>query len=71
MKFKDLKEELFKEKKLLIKKVNFLEKKEETINERMREVDQVEAKVQELYEERRAELERVSALSCEEAREIF
>ena len=55
----------------LDKKSELLEKKDETINERMLEVDQVEAKVQKLYDERRAELERVSALSCEEARGIL
>ena len=37
----------------------------------MLEVEQAEAKVQELQEERRAELERISALSSEEAREIL
>lgn len=55
----------------LDKKGEILEKKDETINQRMLEVDQVEAKVQELYDERRAELERISALSSEEARQIL
>lgn len=55
----------------LDKKNELLEKKEESINERMLEVDQVEAKVQELYKERRAELERISSLSSEEARQIL
>lgn len=55
----------------LDKKSELLEKKDETINQRMLEVDQVEARVQKLYEERRAELERISALSSEEAREIL
>lgn len=55
----------------LDKKGELLESKEQTINEKMLELDQVEAKVQELYNERRAELERVSALSSEEAREIL
>lgn len=55
----------------LDKKSELLEKKDETINERMLEIDQVEAKVQKLFEKRRAELERVSALSGEEAREIL
>ncbi|MFQ9617630.1 MAG: Rnase Y domain-containing protein, partial [Clostridium butyricum] len=55
----------------LDKKSELLESKEQTINEKMLELDQVEAKVQELYNERRAELERVAALSGEEAREIL
>ncbi|GAA0078074.1 ribonuclease Y [Clostridium sp. CTA-5] len=55
----------------LDKKSDVLEKREETINERMLEIDQVEAKVQELYNERREELERISSLSSEEARKIL
>ena len=55
----------------LDKKSELLESKEQTINEKMLELDQVEAKVQELYNERIAELERVAALSGEEAREIL
>ena len=55
----------------LDKKCELLESKEQTINEKMLELDQVEAKVQELYNDRRAELERVAALSGEEAREIL
>ncbi|MBW6409718.1 ribonuclease Y [Clostridium weizhouense] len=55
----------------LDKKSDVLEKREETINERMLEIDQVEAKVQELYNERREELERISSLSGEEARKIL
>ena len=53
------------------KKNEILEKKEQTINERMIEVEYAEAKVQELENERRAELEKISALSSEEAREIL
>ena len=53
------------------KKNEILEKKEQTINERMIEVEYAEAKVQELENERRAELEKISALSSDEAREIL
>ena len=68
MKFKDLKEELFKGKRLLIKKGDLLEKKEETINKRLREIDEMESNVQELCQKRREELEKVANLSSEEAR---
>lgn len=66
-----LERRLIQREESLDKKSEILEKKDEAINERMLEVDQVEAKVQGLYEERRAELERISALSSEEAREIL
>ena len=66
-----LERRLIQREESLDKKSEILEKKDEAINERMLEVDQVEAKVQGLYEERRVELERISALSSEEAREIL
>ncbi len=37
----------------------------------MQEIDQMEANVQELYKNRREELERISNLSSEEAKEIL
>ncbi|MGL5380978.1 ribonuclease Y [Clostridium sp.] len=55
----------------LDKKSDLLEKKEETINKRMQEIDQMELNVQELYTQRREELEKISNLSSEEAREIL
>ncbi|AOR23296.1 ribonuclease Y [Clostridium taeniosporum] len=55
----------------LDKKSDILEKREEKINQRMLDIDQVEAKVQELYTQRREELERISSLSSEEARKIL
>ena len=55
----------------LDKKSDLLEKKEETINKRLQEIDQMEENVQQLYVKRREELERISALTSEEAKEIL
>ena len=55
----------------LDKKSDLLEKKEETINKRMQEIDQMEENIQQLYVKRREELERISTLTSEEAKEIL
>ena len=55
----------------LDKKSDLLEKKEETINKRLQEIDQMEENVQQLYAKRREELERISNLTTEEAKEIL
>ena len=55
----------------LDKKSDLLENKEETINKRLQEIDQMEENVQQLYVKRREELERISTLTSEEAKEIL
>lgn len=55
----------------LDKKSDLLEKKEETINKRLQEIDQMEENVEQLYVKRREELERISNLTSEEAKEIL
>ncbi|WP_418223707.1 ribonuclease Y [Clostridium isatidis] len=55
----------------LDKKSDFLEKKEESLNKRLQEINDLEASVQELYAKRREELERISAMTSEEAKEIL
>ena len=55
----------------LDKKSDLLEKKEETINKRLQEIDQMEENVQQLCAKRREELERISNLTSEEAKEIL
>ena len=55
----------------LDKKSDLLEKKEETINKRLQEIDQMEESVQQLHAKRREELERISNLTSEEAKEIL
>ncbi len=55
----------------LDKKSDLLEKKEENINKKMQEISQLEESAQEIYNHRREELEKVSNLSTEEAKEII
>lgn len=55
----------------LDKKSDLLEKKEETINKRLQEIDQMEENIQQLYVKRREELERISTLTSEDAKEIL
>jgi ribonuclease Y len=55
----------------LDRKSEAIEKKDDAINQRMLEVEKVEARVKELFQERRTELEKVANLSSEEAREIL
>nr|WP_305153849.1 ribonuclease Y [uncultured Clostridium sp.] len=66
-----LERRLLQREESLDKKSDLLEKKEETINKRMQEVDQVEENIQQLYVKRREELERISNLTTEEAKEIL
>ena len=55
----------------LDKKSDLLEKKEDTINKRLQEIDQMEENIKQLYVKRREELERISTLTSEEAKEIL
>lgn len=56
---------------LLDKKSEAIEKKEEAISKKQQEVDEKEASIESLYEKQRQELERLSGLSSEEARQIL
>lgn len=66
-----LERRLIQKEESLDKKGDLLEKKEETINNRMQEIDQMEDNIQELHKSRREELERVSNLTSDEAKEIL
>jgi ribonuclease Y len=66
-----LERRLIQREELLDKKGDTLQKKDDALNERIVEIDNMEAKVKELGEQRRAELERISGLSCEEAKQIL
>ena len=55
----------------LDKKSDLLEKREENINKKLQEVQVVEEKVQELYGKQREELERISGLTSEEAKQVL
>ncbi|OPJ61824.1 ribonuclease Y [Clostridium oryzae] len=56
---------------VLDKKSDVLEKKEETINKKLQEISSLEENVQELYSKQRQELERLSGLSSEEAKNLL
>lgn len=56
---------------LLDKKSEALEKKEELLNGRQQNIESLEEKTRKTYEEQRNELEKISNLSCEEARKIL
>ncbi|MGL5352340.1 MAG: Rnase Y domain-containing protein, partial [Clostridium sp.] len=66
-----LERRLIQKEESLDKKGELLEKKDETINNRMQEIDQVEADIKELHKSRKEELERVSNLTTDEAKEIL
>ncbi|MEQ8154021.1 MAG: ribonuclease Y [Clostridiaceae bacterium] len=66
-----LERRLIQREETLDKKSEVLEKKEETINKRIQEIDVMEADVQDLLKQRREELERVSGLSSEDAKQIL
>ncbi len=62
---------LLKKEETLDKKTDSIEKKDEFLNRRIKEVDDKEVKVDQLYEEQKDELDRISNLSREEARDIL
>ncbi len=55
----------------LDKKAELLEKKDDSLNKRVLEVEELEASVNDLYSKQREELERISNLSSDEAREML
>nr|WP_291573644.1 ribonuclease Y [Clostridium sp. UBA4548] len=55
----------------LDKKSTVLEKKEESLNKKQQEVEILEASIQELYTKQRQELERLSGLTSDEAKQVL
>ncbi|WP_017414480.1 ribonuclease Y [Clostridium tunisiense] len=55
----------------LDKKSTVLEKKEESLNKKQQEVEILEAGIQELYTKQRQELERLSGLTSDEAKQVL
>jgi ribonuclease Y len=53
------------------KKSDMLEKKEESLNKKLLQIEETAASVQELYVKQREELQRLSGLSSEEAKQIL
>ena len=66
-----LERRLLQREEYLDKKSDLLEKKEEGLNDRVIEIENIENGVKSLYEEQRSELERISNLTTEEARKIL
>lgn len=56
---------------LLDKKSDAIEKKDESLNKKMQEMKEKESSIEDLYEKQRQELERLSGLTTQEAREIL
>ncbi|MBD7910469.1 MULTISPECIES: ribonuclease Y [Clostridium] len=66
-----LERRLIQREELLDKKSDALQKKDDALNERIVEIDNMEVKVKELAEQRRTELERISGLTSEDAKQIL
>lgn len=56
---------------LLDKKEEALDKREESLNQKQRQIEEMESTVEGLLEQQKAELERISGLSREEARQLI
>ncbi|MCL6585514.1 MAG: ribonuclease Y [Anoxybacillus sp.] len=64
-------ENLDRKDEALNKREALLEKKEETLNKRQQHIEEMESKVEELVQQEQAELERISSLTREAARQII
>jgi ribonuclease Y len=62
---------LIQKEETLDRKMESLEKKEESLNQRQRQIEEMESKVDELYKAQVAELERISNLTTEEAKQTI
>lgn len=62
---------LIQKEETLDRKIESIEKKEEALNLKQRQIEEKLSKVDELYEEQMAELERISNLTKEEAKQII
>lgn len=62
---------LFQKEENLDRKGEAIERKEEAINRKKKELDAIRSELTQVYEEQRAELERLSGLSQDEARELL
>jgi len=66
-----LERRLIQREELLDKKGDALEKKEESLSRKQQEIDDLQASVEELYGKQREELQRLSGLTSEEAKQIL
>ncbi|MDF2882475.1 MAG: ribonuclease [Clostridiaceae bacterium] len=66
-----LERRLIQREESLDKKGDMLEKREENINKKQQDIEEIEANVQKLYASQRQELEKLSGLSSEEAKDLL
>lgn len=66
-----LERRILQREELLDKKSDMLEKREESLNKKQQEIQALELDIQELYTKQREELERLSGLTSEEAKQIL
>jgi ribonucrease Y len=66
-----LERRIIQREELLDKKSDMLEKRDENLNKKQQEIHTLEAQVQELYTKQREELERLSGLTSEEAKQLL
>jgi ribonuclease Y len=66
-----LERRIIQREELLDKKSDMLEKRDENLNKKQQEIHSLEAQVQELYTKQREELERLSGLTSEEAKQLL
>lgn len=64
-------ENLDRKDELLDKRESMLERKEDSLNERQQHIEEMESKVDEIVSKQKAELERISSLTREEAKAIM
>ncbi|WP_123054032.1 ribonuclease Y [Clostridium sp. JN-1] len=62
---------LIQREELLDKKSDMLEKRDENLNKKQQKIDELQQNVEQLYEKQRKELERLSGLTSEQAKEIL
>ena len=66
-----LERRLIQREELLDKKGDMLEKREDNLNKKQQEVLDLESSIQDLYKKEREELERISGLSSEDAKQVL
>ncbi|MEW5899175.1 MAG: ribonuclease Y [Bacillota bacterium] len=66
-----LERRLVQKEEALDRKIEGIEKKEEALNRKEHEIEGIKNKLNEIYRQQIAELERISGLTCEEARQLL
>ncbi|MDI3534131.1 MAG: ribonucrease [Thermosediminibacterales bacterium] len=69
--FHRIERRLEQKEEILTKKAEILEKKEQSLTEKEQQINDTQNKIQEIYKQQLAELERLSGLTSEEAKELL